>query len=509
MRHPILICTVGTSLLRPNLEGLKEQLDRGALPPERQRLAEAYARGDWAGVARELAALPKSDRLCGAEINSIASMIEKGYVEPQCGLYFLHSQTEQGRQVADVLRRYHLGFGHQPVEAVEVADLQDEDPKRFRGKGLRELARRLAEVVRRHSPSACAINATGGYKAQIAIGVVLGQAIGVPVYYKHELFSEVIAFPPLPVALDFELWMRASGMLGDLASTTCDPVPSARFEEEWDERYESLVERVPINGEEYLELSPTGQIFYETFRDRFRGAADKILPPPAVSKESPRLEQAGWPGEHPEVERFMRRVTDEVPFVEQCSTFYYNPRLSERTRFRLSGGEVAGVYSDGRYCVKFIVRTTAQTPGQRAAAVAALNEWLADPDYFRSREQIAAEQAAQERDDALAAWQKTESQLVELRARGDKLENDNARLREANDQMNRKTAELSAEVVRLREQLEKSGRQLADLRAEADVQRAAAEEQRRTAEALAGQLRALQRELAESRLPWWRRWLRR
>jgi len=509
MRYPILICTVGTSLLRPNLEGLKGQLEKGTLPSQRRRLAEAYAQGDWSGVAQELAALPESDRLCGAEINSIASMIEKGYVEPQCGLYFLYSQTEQGRRVADVLQRYYRRRGHQPVEALEVADLQDEDPKRFRRKGLRQLARDVAKVVRRHSPAACAINATGGYKAQIAVGVVLGQALGVPVYYKHELFSEVIAFPPLPVALDFELWMRASGMLGDLASSSDEPAPAARYEEEWDERYESLVERVRIDGVEYVELSPTGQIFYETFRDRFRSAADWILPPPAASKETPRLEGAGWPGKHPEVERFMRRVTDAIPFVVKCETKYYNPALPERNRFVLSGGEVVAVYSDGRYCAKFVVRTTAQTPGQRAATVAALNEWLADPDYFRSREQIAAEQATKERDEALAAWQKTESRLAEFQACSDRLGNENAQLREENDQLRRRTEQLSAEAAGLLEQLEESRRQLVDLRAELDAQLSASGAHCRTAENLAGQLRAAQRELAEARMPWWRRWLRR
>ena len=91
--RPILICTVGTSLFRPNLEGLKGQLAKGALSPQHRRLAEAYARGDWSAVARQLRELPAADRLCGAEINSIASMIEKGYVQPDCALYFPVSYT--------------------------------------------------------------------------------------------------------------------------------------------------------------------------------------------------------------------------------------------------------------------------------------------------------------------------------------------------------------------------------------------------------------------------------
>jgi putative CRISPR-associated protein (TIGR02619 family) len=376
-RPSILICTVGTSLFRPNLEGLKKDLAAGGIQDDLRQLAQAYQQCDWPAVARELARFPPSERICGAEINSIASMIEKEYVPANCGLFFLHSDTDDGRSIAAILKSYYKAQGHAPVETIEVPDLQDQNPKRFRTKGLRNLAREICGVIRDYSASACAINATGGYKAQIAIGVLLGQAIGVPVYYKHELFSEIIAFPPMPVALDFEVWMRASGMLYDLERAS-ELILAAIYADEWDEKYESLVERVEIDGHDYLELSPTGQIFHETFRERFRTARDQILPPPVPSdqKRPPRLEQAGWPGEHPEVKRFLERVTKEVAQVVHCATFYYNPDLPQRTRFRVGRDGIEGIYSNGTFTVKFRVETSAQTPGQQAAVVAALNEWL-------------------------------------------------------------------------------------------------------------------------------------
>ena len=156
--------------------------------------------------------------------------------------------------------------------------------------------------------------------------MLLGQAINVPVYYKHELFSEIIAFPPMPFALDFEVWMRASGMLYSLERTT-EPISAAIYGDEWDEKYESLVERVEIDGQDYLELSPTGLIFHETFRERFRTARDQVLstPVPIAQKRPPRLEKAGWPGEHPEVERFMSRVTNEVPQVRALRRVLLQP----------------------------------------------------------------------------------------------------------------------------------------------------------------------------------------
>ncbi len=371
----ILICTVGTSLFQPNLEALKKDLANDRLKPEYRPLAEAYQRGDWPGVAKAMHALPADDRVCGAEINSIASMVEKQYIPADCGLFFLHSSTDKGRDIAAILRHYYRDKGHAPVETVEVEDLQDEDPKRFRTKGLRNLARNICRIVRERSAPACAINATGGYKAQIAVAVLLGQALSIPVFYKHELFSEIIAFPPMPVALDFEVWMRASGMLYDL-ERTFDPVPASIYAGEWLETYESLVERVPIDGQDYLELSPVGQIFHATFHERFRTDRSQVLPPKALQKHPPRLEKSGWPGEHPEVEAFMKRVTDEVDPVVRCETFYFNPDLPQRTRFRCGAQGIEGIYSDRRFTVKFRVESTAETPGQQAAVVASLNEWL-------------------------------------------------------------------------------------------------------------------------------------
>jgi putative CRISPR-associated protein (TIGR02619 family) len=376
----ILLCTVGTSLFYPNLQGLTLALREGKVKdehrPAAEALAAAFAARDWPAVAGRLGELPPAERLCGAEINSLASLVANGHAPADCGLFFFHSATPEGRDITAILRAYFLARGHAPVEAVEVEDLQDADPKRFRTKGLRNLARELCRVIRSYSPAACAINATGGYKAQIAVAVLLGQALGVPVYYMHERFSEIIAFPPLPVALDYEVWMRASAMLFDLEGSS-ELVPAELYEDGWDERYESLVERVAIDGRDFLELSATGQIFHETFRDRFRSDRDRVLPPPVppAQKQPPQVEGSGHMPKA--VKPFLQRVTTEVPQVTRCATFYHNPDLPRRTGFRLGREGIEGVLSDGTWCVKFRVDTSAQTPGQQAAVVAALNEWLA------------------------------------------------------------------------------------------------------------------------------------
>ena len=366
-----LLCTVGTSLLG-NLGGLAKAQGEGDKGERKQALAKAYQEKSWSEVASLLSQHDPHERVCGAEINSVASMLEKEYISKGCGLFFFYSDTTNGKEIAEVLKAFYEKSGHSPVEAIAIPSLQDQDPKAFRTKGLRNLARKLCEIVRQYGTTSCAINATGGYKAQIAIAVMLGQALGIPVYYKHELFSEIISFPPMPISLDFELWMRMSGMLFNLEDE--EPLPFGDYEEGWDERFESLVEREWIDGKEFLVLSATGQIFHDTFRERFRSERDAILPVRAINKKAPRLERAGSPGTHPEVQRFMQKVTDETPFVVSCSTHYYNPDLSKKTRFHLAQGAIECVFSKGSYCVKFIVETTATTEGQKNAAIAYMND---------------------------------------------------------------------------------------------------------------------------------------
>ena len=63
-----LLCTVGTSLFYPNLSALAREPQAD---PVCAALARAYADQDWPEVAAHLRHLPPTERLCGAEINSL------------------------------------------------------------------------------------------------------------------------------------------------------------------------------------------------------------------------------------------------------------------------------------------------------------------------------------------------------------------------------------------------------------------------------------------------------
>ena len=369
-----LLCTIGTSLLYPNLSNLikEKQTD-----PVRAALAQAYSGENWSEVATQLREIDPIERLCGAEINSVTDLlsqqiIERGY------LHLFHSETDDGKAIAQILQSYFTQDRWR-VQVHCVEGLRDDDPNLFRTQGLRNLAKLFGERVResRQNFIPCAINATGGYKAQIAIAVLMGQALDIPVYYKHERFDAIIPFPPMPVALDFSLWQRASGMFMVLSrSNACEPWKD--FSEDWDERFEPLINRERIDNEDYLVLSATGQIFHETFRSRFQQLKATGLPRAANKheKEQPKLGNHGYNQAWTSISRFLQEVTNAKSYVRYCHSTDWNPDLSESTRFRLSGGDVQGIYSNGTWCVKFRVVTTTEDENQLPVVVADLNDWL-------------------------------------------------------------------------------------------------------------------------------------
>ena len=105
-----LICTLGTSLFG-NLRRLTETPQSD---PDREALAKAYSRRDWSAVSSLLINLAPTEPDCGAEINSVENLVsdkdvsDKDKVEP-VNLHLLHSDTDDGRTVAEILQSYFKG----------------------------------------------------------------------------------------------------------------------------------------------------------------------------------------------------------------------------------------------------------------------------------------------------------------------------------------------------------------------------------------------------------------
>ena len=366
----ILISTVGTSLIG-NISYSDNSL-----------LKKLFESKNAKGIAVELSRIQPDERLCGAEINSINSIVEKGYLAKRNTLKMLTSDTKNGRFIGEVLSCYYKNSKNknrfENVDFEVVQGLTDENVKSFKNEGLKNLVRLICETVRSYSSDSILINATGGYKAQISFAGMIGQALEIPVCYMFERFAEVIELPPQPVSLDLSLWFDNAEIFYNLD----DGIETKKSLDLPDKRFDSLVEDIQEGGKHLYALSPTGLLFHESFRYRFKKQALELLPKPSatpVEKKKIRYEDNNK-GKHTGLENYLNKIKT-VSYVDSIYTHYYNPDLTKPNRFRKSSkgikNQLEGWFCNAGALTKFDIITTSSKQSELQACIADLTERFA------------------------------------------------------------------------------------------------------------------------------------
>lgn len=316
-----LICTVGTSLFESNLKRLSESSPE--CPENWQEIKTQFDNSNWNELAKELLKVNPSNRTCGAEINTIEEAKKKKWLELN-NLILLVSDTEAGRNTGYVLKKYFEGrddLSLQQVEFKVIDQLQDSIPKDFKIHGLRNLVRFVGDFIHRFRSENIAIDATGGYKAQIAIAVLIGQALDIPVYYKHERFSEIIDFPPLPISLDYDILGRNSDILTDFERGKS----YAKSElDNFDEKLRVFLTEIEIDNEPVFELNAIGQLYLTSFRLRY----PKVVKVKALG-DSERKEPTFRDDHYPiGFKDFVEKVWKENKWIKTCWSLSYHGQQS-------------------------------------------------------------------------------------------------------------------------------------------------------------------------------------
>jgi putative CRISPR-associated protein (TIGR02619 family) len=353
MKPTALISTVGVSLI-----GHLEKSE------EFRRLMKDQK---WSEIAKRLQKKDPSDISCGAEINTLHALIEqRELVDRDVALHFCLSDTQKGKQMGDILENYYEKRGYRSVKPQIIEGLQDQDEDLFRRVGLRRLVQKIAEITHNvGGPDFVAINATGGYKAQIALSAIIGQAMGVTVYYKHEMFPGIISLPPMPIAFDFDILGREAGILLALEVEDCVPI-----NEEPDAALLPLLEDIEVDGARYYGLSAMGQLYLEGFRLRY--PADKTLPEPVSDQE--RKQPAFRDDHYPQgFQDYVNRVWRETPYIITCRSLPYDKQrgIGDRVFYiRSHDDEIVGEYQDkDRFGARFSIQTHAKSKPQKLAVV--------------------------------------------------------------------------------------------------------------------------------------------
>lgn len=239
-----VLCTVGTSLVN----NIRREL--GGQQPIDGRVAEQFLRS------------VDQVRAC-AETNSLFRLLRE-----EDRIVFLCSQTEEGKMCADALKAHYQAKKFD-ARVVQVPDLTYRE-SRFKMRGLRSLVATLIEHIRQEKAGGreVLINATGGFKAEIAYATLVGLLFDVPVYYIHEAFSDIIEMPPTPIGWDYSLLAEYDEFFAWIQQ-------DLRTVEEVDRRLATLPREIRLllaEEEGYAMLSPAGEAFYEAYLDRLAKA---------------------------------------------------------------------------------------------------------------------------------------------------------------------------------------------------------------------------------------------
>lgn len=277
------VVTVGTSLYS-TLSALRQAPSgaawRAALPhPEaRERLGEADEileqlrrageRGAWERAGELLALLPPDLPQWGAEAATLRALRHEPEMRNLERVVLLTSDTPEGRSAAEILQSALAGWERLPVTTRVIADLDHTSPTRFKVEGLRNLVSALAQVTREVRPHQPVFVVSGGFKAQVAITTVVGQALGVSVAYRFEQFPDTMWLPPLPVRLDMGVVAPVADLLRQGTVTEEElrqrlGAPLTEANPAWAAVRALLTPNRGLAGEPLWGLAPLGQLVLE------------------------------------------------------------------------------------------------------------------------------------------------------------------------------------------------------------------------------------------------------
>lgn len=195
-----------------------------------------------------------------AETNSLIRLLKEGDK-----IVFLYSDTDDAKQIVGILQKFYEKEGY-TVEARLIPHLNYKESS-FKVRGLRSFVAVLTETIEHERKAGCdvLINATGGFKAEASYATLVGMLFKVPVYYLHELFKEIIAFPPIPIEWDCSLidnhYEFFKQMRFDVRETReVDAQLNWLPLDDRERIYPLLVEE-----EGYTYLSPAGVAFYDEY----------------------------------------------------------------------------------------------------------------------------------------------------------------------------------------------------------------------------------------------------
>jgi putative CRISPR-associated protein (TIGR02619 family) len=201
--------------------------------------------------------LQRCPQEASAESNALSRL-----AQPGDELVFLHSDTEEGARCSEALTRSFAEQGFR-VRGERIVGLSYNE-KGFVQYGLQKLVKLLAQEIReaQRAGQLPVINATGGFKAEIAYATAVGLVFGVDVCYIHEKFRDIVTLPATPMGWDYSLFAWYSDFF-DWLGTELRPTPDVQARLAG---FPEVLQQFLQEEDGYTFLSPLGDAYLEAFR---------------------------------------------------------------------------------------------------------------------------------------------------------------------------------------------------------------------------------------------------
>jgi hypothetical protein len=230
---------------------------------------------------------------------------------------------------------------------MRLEGLNDASVEQFQKEGLKNLVRQISDEVNQYGSEAIAINATGGYKAQISFAGMIGQALEIPVYYLFERFSKAIELPPQPVSLDLTLWLTHYSLFDQLDAEGIVDKSQAEWDISMSSALEAMIDSITDKGVDYLSLSAMGQLFHNRCRLQFKKNERTLLSLVSKDDTPAHKKKVSLRDDHGKdtLEAFSRKLCQSPYVKEVVNSLPFNPHDRRSIRRVTSSGLIDFVLS--------------------------------------------------------------------------------------------------------------------------------------------------------------------
>jgi putative CRISPR-associated protein (TIGR02619 family) len=296
-----------------------------------------------------------------AEIHSLLKIAPKLDDE----VVLLYTSTKEGEWCAKEVEQYLQK--KQNLSNIRLRQLSlDYNEAEFERRGLRELVNILVEEISnaQRRQRDVIINATGGFKAEIAYTTMVGMVFQVPVKYIYQQFKQLITFPSLPIAWNIDLLLEYDHFFEwideDCRQQTEVEQRLKAIDEADRHRIEQLL--LPPDSEGEVFLSPAGDILWKRVRHQ-KEVAERIeeAPPSNIDiadkiAESLKKDKHHYPNG---TLSFSERVA-QLPPVEEIIGGHFENTTMRRIKKIEEDGIIRVLWADNNKAVNMTIRTTAR-----------------------------------------------------------------------------------------------------------------------------------------------------